>query len=116
MLHASEHVWAHLRRTERLIYSGSARDRADWMELYYRSGAWLDLSTSAEDVYQRFQITERTRDSCGEMGDGAEVVAEVLRRVDADPQLGRAIEDAEGETILNAWRLYATQARQQELF
>ena len=96
------------------IYSGSYRDRADWMQLYYLSGAWRDIGS--DELHDRFGITERVRDSCGEMGDCEIVIAEVMRRVDADPRLGTEITAAEGAGTLDHWRALARRAPQATLF
>jgi hypothetical protein len=105
---------ARLKRLTKRVYSGSHRERADWLELYYRSGAWRDIGS--DELHDRYGITERTRDSCGEMGDCEAVIADVMRRVDADPKLGTAITAAEGSGTLDRWRELASKAAQASLF
>jgi hypothetical protein len=115
-LRASELHWKQLQKTARRIYSGTCQDRAGWMILFYRSGAWSDLKHDSDQVADRFGITERVRDSCGEMGDCPEVIAEVMREVDRDPSLGHAITECEGAGCLDRWRELATHVPQLALF
>jgi len=115
-LHGGETTWKQLQKTAHKIYSGTHQDRATWMVLFYRSGAWLDLRFYSDEIYDRFGVTERVRDSCGEMGDCPEVIAEVMREVDRDPALGHAITECEGAGCLDRWRQLAKQVPQLALF
>lgn len=115
-LHASEFHWKQLQKTARRIYSGTHLDRAAWTILFYRSGAWFDLKHNGDQVADRFGITERVRDSCGEMGDCPEVIAEVMREADSDPELAQAITRCEGAGCLDRWRELATHVPQLALF
>jgi hypothetical protein len=115
-LHASDTAWKQLQKTARRIYSGTHQDRAAWMILFYRSGAWQDLRFNSDEIYERFGITERVRDSCGEMGDCPEVIAAVMEHVDQDAALAKAITESEGERCLEHWRKLAKQVPQLALF
>ena len=115
-LFASISDWQTLKRNSSKVYSGNHLDRANWMELYYLSGACSDLHHNSDEIYERFGITDRVRDSCGEMNDCEEVIAEMMKRIEQNPSLSTAIREAEGQNILNHWRTIARNVRQTSLF
>jgi hypothetical protein len=114
--YASSFDLEQLKRTLPKIYRGTARDRADWLERYYLSSAYLDLQNNAEEVLAIYGITERDRDSCGEMNDCPEVIAEMIKRMDLRCDLASAVVSAEGANVIARWRDLARETRQATLF
>ncbi len=115
-LYATAQNWDVLKRTLPKIYSGNFKERADWMERFYRSHAYMDLQHNNEVIIDRYGITDRDRDSCGEMNDCPEVIAEMLRRIDSDRELAIAVTGAEGPCVIQHWRELAKHTRQKILF
>lgn len=113
---ASANDFRRLKATERRTWGVHHKGRTDWLELYYLSGAWEDFRHNGDDVYELYGMSERTVDTCGEMCDGEDVIADLLRRADFNPKLLHAITKAHGESCLAYWREYATHAGQPSLF
>lgn len=113
---ASSDDFKRLKAMERQTWGAHHKGRTDWLELYYLSGAWEDFRNNGDDVYELYCMTERTVDTCGEMNDGEDVIADLLRRADFNPKLLVAIIAAHGESCLTYWREYATRAAQPSLF
>lgn len=97
-------------------HRGKASDRARWLQLFFRSGAYLDLSMLGDALHERYGISERTFDDCFEMGDSEEVLAEFMPVVLSDPDLAAAVRHMVGDTALEQWARVSTQHRQPTLF
>ncbi len=113
---ASSDDFKRLKAAERQTWGMHHKPRTDWLEIYYLSGAWEDFRNNGDDVYALYGMSERTVDTCGEMNDGEDVIADLLRRADFNPKLLAAITEAHGESCLSHWRECARYARQPSLF
>lgn len=104
-----------LQRTQRLTWAGDYQDRARWLALFYRSGAYLDFNARGDDLIVTYGLSERDADNCFEMGDSADVLQALL--AGADDELLRAIAQANGAHVLAEWQARAANdATQPSLF
>lgn len=92
------------------------RGRARWLVRFYRARTYLDLAWNADELSDRFGINERTFDACFEMGDGAEVLAELMPLALQDEKLRAAMIEHIGQRSFDAWcQTAANESRQLDL-
>lgn len=65
------------------------------------------------ELFDEFNIGERTIDTCFEMGDSVEVIAGIITKANCDPELLKAMKANHGEALIEDWQsriLYGQEA------
>lgn len=104
------------RLARRSPYRGNAQARATWLSTYYLSGAAFDMRAHADALNEHYGITERTFDTCFEMGDGDEVVTALMQLAETDANLRGYIVLHEGQATYDRWLAASQETDQLPLF
>ncbi|MDC9654372.1 hypothetical protein [Xanthomonas perforans] len=97
-------------------YRGTAQTRANWLSLYYLSGAALDMRSKADALQDQYGITDRWFDTCFEMGDSDEVLVALMQHAESNAQLRGYIVLYEGQDQYDQWLAASKETDQLPLF
>lgn len=87
--------------------------RYSFVSLVFRSGLYRELLDG--ELYDLYHLSERDLDTCFEMYDGSDVVAEVIRQASVDSLLKTMLAECLSKETLETWTTTVNEVRERNI-